>query len=103
MNLIADTHSPLPISISVPSDYTLMVIAATAIFVTVVCVIAWRLKRRQVASGGSISKLAAALHDEKMKSGIIVNAIEDGVVLFDEEGVIRSFNPGAVNFSNRKY
>ena len=39
--------------------------------------------------------LAGSLRDEKLKSSIILNAIEDGVVLIDTEGVIRLFNPGA--------
>lgn len=39
--------------------------------------------------------LADSLHDEKLKSSIILNAIEDGVVLIDKQGVIRVFNPGA--------
>ncbi|MBC7581364.1 PAS domain-containing sensor histidine kinase [Aeromicrobium sp.] len=39
--------------------------------------------------------LAGSLHDEKLKSSIILNAIEDGVVLIDCQGIIRVFNPGA--------
>jgi PAS domain S-box-containing protein len=40
-------------------------------------------------------KLVDSLHDEKLKSSIILNAIEDGVVLIDGQGTIRVFNPGA--------
>ncbi len=43
--------------------------------------------------------LTANLHDEKQKFELIVNAIEDGVVLIDNEKVIRLFNPGAGNIS----
>lgn len=39
--------------------------------------------------------LAANLHDEKLKSDIILNAIEDGVVLIDADNNIRVLNPGA--------
>lgn len=39
--------------------------------------------------------LAPSLHDEKLKSDIILNAIEDGVVLIDTQNNIRVFNPGA--------
>jgi len=39
--------------------------------------------------------LAASLRDERLKSGIILNAIEDGVVLVDGQGTIQLFNPGA--------
>jgi PAS domain S-box-containing protein len=45
--------------------------------------------------GKGDSVLAGSLRDEKLKSNIILNAIEDGVVLIDNEGVIRLFNPGA--------
>ncbi|HSH56151.1 MAG TPA: ATP-binding protein [Candidatus Limnocylindrales bacterium] len=44
----------------------------------------------------SVNRLEAALRDERAKSGIIVNAIEDGVVLVDASSKIQSFNPGAV-------
>ncbi|MDB5181971.1 MAG: two-component sensor kinase, involved in phosphate sensing, partial [Candidatus Saccharibacteria bacterium] len=54
----------------------------------------WR-RRHGVSGGVSVNQLSSALHDEKMKSSIIVNAIEDGVMLLDAQGIIRSFNPGA--------
>jgi len=40
-------------------------------------------------------KLAERLKSERLKSGIIITAIEDGVVLVDGQGVIQLFNPGA--------
>ena len=40
-------------------------------------------------------KLLANLRDEKLKSDIILNTIEDGVVLLDEQKTIQLFNPGA--------
>lgn len=48
-------------------------------------------------SGGVVndSKLLANLRDEKQKSEIILNTIEDGVVLLDEQKTIQLFNPGA--------
>jgi two-component system sensor histidine kinase VicK len=54
----------------------------------------WR-KRHPEGGPSSVHQLASALHDEKMKSSIIVNAIEDGAILLDASGVIRSFNAGA--------
>jgi PAS domain S-box-containing protein len=39
--------------------------------------------------------LETNLRDERLKSGIILNAIEDGVVLIDRDGAIQLFNPGA--------
>ncbi len=41
------------------------------------------------------SGLAANIRDEKLKFGIIINAIEDGVVLIDDQRTIQLFNPGA--------
>jgi two-component system sensor histidine kinase VicK len=41
------------------------------------------------------SKLASSLHDEKVKSDIILSSIEDGVVFIDEQDTIQLFNPGA--------
>lgn len=46
-------------------------------------------------SGMSASKLASALHDEKLKSGIILETIEDGVVLIDNSQTIQLLNNGA--------
>lgn len=48
---------------------------------------------------GNTSKLAANLRDEKQKFELIVNAIEDGVMLLDAQGVIQLFNPGAANIT----
>ena len=39
------------------------------------------------------------LRDEKQKSAIILEAIEDGVMLVDKNGIIQLFNPGAVKIS----
>lgn len=50
-------------------------------------------------SSPSAGKLAANLQNEKLKSDVILNTIEDGVVLVDDQKVIRSFNPGAVHIS----
>ena len=57
----------------------------------------WQLVKRKylTKSTASTSKLANTLRDEKAKSDIILNAIDDGVVLVDEQNVIRLFNPGA--------
>ncbi|HET6924231.1 MAG TPA: ATP-binding protein [Candidatus Saccharimonadales bacterium] len=44
-------------------------------------------------------KLADRLRDEKLKSSIILNAIEDGVVLLDDQGAIHVFNPGAATIT----
>jgi len=51
------------------------------------------------AAGG---KLASNLRDEQAKNNIILSAIEDGVVLIDEQGTIQLFNPGASNITGWK-
>ncbi len=43
------------------------------------------------------SVLASSLRDEKAKSDIILKAIDDGVVLIDDQSVIRHFNQGAAD------
>jgi PAS domain S-box-containing protein len=43
--------------------------------------------------------VAGSLHDAKLMSSIILNAIEDGVVMIDAQGVIRMFNPGATTIT----
>jgi PAS domain S-box-containing protein len=47
----------------------------------------------------SSKNLAASLRDERLKSNIILNAIEDGVVLVDGQGIIQLFNPGAATIT----
>lgn len=49
--------------------------------------------------GVSASKLATSLHDEKLRSDIIVNSIDDGVMLLDGEQIIQLFNPGATTIT----
>lgn len=65
----------------------LLVVGGTAWWV------AWRRGRRKGSAGSA--KLANTLRDEKAKSDIILNTIDDGVVLVDEQQTIRLFNPGA--------
>lgn len=43
--------------------------------------------------------LATNLRDEKLKSDIILNAIDDGVILLDANKTIQMFNPGAENIT----
>ena len=50
----------------------------------------------------SSSKLASSLRDEQTKNSIILNSIEDGVVLIDEQGIIQLFNPGAATITGWK-
>jgi len=43
--------------------------------------------------------LASNLHDEKAKSEIIINSIDDGVILLDTNKTIQLFNRGAANIT----
>lgn len=62
--------------------------------------IIWRIMHRSKAGGNAeADKLQDSLRDEKMKSSIILSAIEDGVVLIDQQMTIQSFNQGASNIT----
>jgi two-component system, OmpR family, sensor histidine kinase VicK len=43
--------------------------------------------------------LAADLQDEKLRSSVILNSIEDGVVLIEKNNTIKLFNPAASNLT----
>ena len=55
--------------------------------------------RKKAAAPTAATKLQGNLRDEKLKSSIILSAIEDGVVLIDEQQIIQLFNPGAVEIT----
>ncbi|HSW36973.1 MAG TPA: ATP-binding protein [Candidatus Saccharimonadales bacterium] len=57
------------------------------------------IRKRRGGSGTSSSKIASSLRDERLKSEIILGAIEDGVVLIDDQQIIKSFNKGASNIT----
>lgn len=90
-------------NLEAPSAYGLYIVGSAAITALVFVIYnrQWR-KRHGINGNVSVGQLTSALHDEKMKSSIIVNAIEDGVVLLDSEGIIRSFNAGAANLTGWK-
>lgn len=54
-----------------------------------------RAEKRRGTKGTNTSRLATSLRDERLKSGIILDAIADGVVLVDDQQTIQLFNPGA--------
>lgn len=47
-------------------------------------------------------KLSGLLHQEQLKSGVIIDSIEDGVVLIDSRKTIQIFNPAAQRISGWK-
>lgn len=75
----------------------IIIIAVSVLATTVFFLVYNHFWRKRQSGGGplSVEKLTAALNDEKMKSSIIVDAIDDGVMLIDSSATIRSFNTGA--------
>ncbi len=68
----------------------------TLILPLVVSYLIWTRRLQTGEHGGSaVSVLAQELSQESNKSGIIVNAIADGVVVIDGKGIIQLINPAA--------
>jgi PAS domain S-box-containing protein len=84
-----------------PSNILIFLSVGLAAIVAVLAFVVHRLRTRPPAGAKqhSSSKLAASLRDEKLRSSIILEAIEDGVVLVDGEQTIQLFNPGAANIT----
>lgn len=82
----------------------LLIIAGGSILLLVAGLIVGLLlhKHSKKTSNVSPTKLAVNLRDEKAKSDIILRAIDDGVVLIDNQSVIRHFNQGAADITGWK-
>lgn len=82
----------------------LLIIGGGGIVLLVVGLVFWLRRRKQGDKTAVIStnKLATNLRDEKAKSDIILRAIDDGVVLIDNQNVIRHFNQGAADITGWK-
>ncbi|PID30436.1 hypothetical protein CSA80_02135 [Candidatus Saccharibacteria bacterium] len=77
-----------------------IVIGGGALVVVTLGIIGWVLAIKRNGSGSQVTnKLARSLRNEREKSDIILGAIQDGVVLIDEQQIIRHFNQGAVNIT----
>jgi PAS domain S-box-containing protein len=50
-------------------------------------------------SGGNSAEVANSLQNEKQKSDIIVNSIDDAVIMVDSTNVVHVFNPGATRLT----
>ena len=77
---------------------TYMLIIAGVFAVIAVLVVLVLQKRSHKSTGkpkGAEHILATDLHDEKVKSEVILKAIEDGVLLLDDQRTIQAFNPAA--------
>lgn len=53
------------------------------------------LGKNETTNGNGVPNLASSLRDEKAKSEIILNSIEDGVILLDANRTIQLYNNGA--------
>ena len=54
---------------------------------------------KQKHANGSVGTFSKGLGDARLRFEVIINNIEDGVVLIDDQQVIQLFNPGAVAIS----
>jgi PAS domain S-box-containing protein len=75
--------------------------AGLAVILFVLIAVFVLLKKQPTSKQGApaVSYIASNLRDEKLKFQVIINAIEDGVVLVDDQSTIILFNPGAANIS----
>lgn len=81
---------------------TILCVALLGVVVAMSLIILSLNKHRKMAKQSitvSAGKLAAGLRDEKLKSELILRAIDDGVILLDDQQMIRHFNPGAVHLT----
>ena len=72
-------------------------LVVVAVVVIVFFFLIKRGKNKLTTSTSHVTNLANDLKNEREKSEIIINAIDDGVMLLDKDKVIRLFNPGAAN------
>lgn len=75
---------------------------ASLVVVTAITMFMVKNRKRKVEKADKsiqAHNLASSLRSEKMKSDIILNSIEDGVVLLDAEKTIQLFNPAAGRIS----
>ena len=59
----------------------------------------WSNRPHRKKDGKSKNNIAVATHPEDFKSDTLLDAIEDGVVFIDQQGIIQVFNPGAANIT----
>jgi PAS domain S-box-containing protein len=53
------------------------------------------LGKKQNSNSAPTSRLSANLEDDKLRFKVIIDNIEDGVIMIDQEHVVRLINPGA--------
>jgi two-component system sensor histidine kinase VicK len=69
------------------------------VIIFICAAIFWKVGKTKATKeiGQDTRRLVSSLKDEKAISDIILNAIDDGVVLIDNQQIIRHFNQGAVD------
>lgn len=79
----------------------LLILGGGAVVLALASGAAWwfMLRRKGTGNATATTKLASSLRDERAKSDIILGAIQDGVVLIDDQQVIRHFNQGAATIT----
>lgn len=77
------------------STFLISIVASLLIVIIGLLVVIRSLYSRHKVGKSGQQMLAADLQDEKQRSNIILNSIEDGVVLIDKQNIIRLFNPAA--------
>ncbi len=79
---------------------TLLKLGGLLVALALVGVAAWAVRLQASKKGGrKNSKLAINLRDERRKSEIILQAIDDGVMLIDDQKTIQLFNPAAATIT----
>jgi PAS domain S-box-containing protein len=76
------------------SNMTIMIVLGAVMVAALLLVTAAQLRRRRNAAA-SKNRLVSELHNEETKTNIILNGINDGVVVIDNQQLIQFFNPGA--------
>lgn len=71
------------------------IVIGLAVIVGVFLFVLKKNKNKLTTTSSQAKNLARDLKNEREKSEIIINAIDDGVMLLDKDKVIRLFNPGA--------
>jgi len=73
----------------------LAVVAVSSVLPTVIGIIIWRNKGASTETEKSVQNLASELSEVANRSEIVINAIGDGVVAIDAQGIIQLINPAA--------
>lgn len=81
--------------------FTLEIVSGGALLLAliIILIVVISVKRHKKADNNLNTKLAKNLNDERARSSVIINSIDDAVILFDQNKTIRLFNPAASRIS----